>query len=127
MQRCDQKDSSSSIMNDPYYLLKLYGKEAKVNSRAQELSEKYHRKLFKLLNYPLVILSAGASVLAGLNINQFVTMGVSLAMLILIGFDKIIMPTDKAQRANQMKTEFGEISRGVKQFLLSNDRCHLLF
>lgn len=110
--------------SDPYYLLRLYARDAKTKSRAYGYSEGYYLNLWKIFNYPIVILSAIGSVLAGIDIHQYVLMGLSLMTLVLTGFDKIVNTKDKEASANHMKVEYSEINKNVKQFIYSNNRTH---
>ncbi len=57
---------------DPYRLLRSYSKEAKIKSKAYGYSEGYYRWLYKILNHPTIIISAGLSVMSGLNVNEYV-------------------------------------------------------
>jgi len=118
-------ESNSTKSGDPYYLLKIYGKTAKIKSKAYSYSEAYFRQMYKYLTYPLIILSASATMLSGFDAHPFsswVVMGISLTTLILVGFNQAINPKDKENRANQIKTEFGEISGNVKQFIMENNK-----
>lgn len=108
--------------NDPYGLLRSYAKESKILSKAYHMSECYYRSMYKYFNYPVVVLSTCTSVCAGLNLNEYVIMGLSFSTLILLGFDKLIDPKDKEFQANKFSVEYGEINSNVKQFILSNDR-----
>ena len=107
---------------DPYVLLRSYAKEAKIKSKAYGYSEGYYRWVYKVFTYPTVLISAVSSVFAMLHVNEHVLLGLSLTMLLLTGYNSTISPKDKEQRANQIKTEFAEISRNVKQFLYENNK-----
>lgn len=126
-ERRGSSDSQASSVQltfkpDPYTLLRRYAKDSKTTARAYSLSEAYYRSLSKYLNYPVVALSAVSTVCAGLDINKYVLMGVSLATLILLGFDKAIDPKDREHDANKFAVEYGEIASNIKQFVLSNNR-----
>lgn len=117
--------TSESLMlsaADPYILLRSYMHTSKVMSKAYGYSESYYRLLYKQYTYPLVVLTAVNSVLAGLNVNTYVVMGLSLMSLILVGFNQAVAPKNKEHAANQVKTEFGEIHRNIRQFIYSNNR-----
>lgn len=108
--------------NDPYSLLRSYAKESKIMSIAYHKSEVYYRWMFKCFNYPVVVLSAVNTVCTGIGMNGYILLGISLCMLILLGFDKLIDPKDKSVDANKFSVEYGEISGNIKQFIMSNDR-----
>ena len=112
-------DAMLNVMGDPRILLSSYMRDSKISSKAYELSEGYYRWLHKALNYPLVVLIAVNTVCAAIKLNEYVIMGISLAMLILKGFDSFINPKEKEHLANQVNVEFGEISRNIKQHLLT--------
>lgn len=116
------ESDSFKMVSDQYYLLKIYARESKILSYAYSLSESYYRNLYKYFNYPLVILSASSTVLSGMNENTYIIMGISLSMLILIGFDKLIDPKDREHKANQFKVEYGEINSNIKLFILNNGK-----
>ena len=105
-----------------YNLLKSYYKESKILSKAYSLSEQYYRNMFKIFNYPVVVLSAVNTVCLGVNVNQYITLSLSLSMFILLGFDKLIDPKDKEHESNKYSVEYGEISSNIKQFIMSNNR-----
>lgn len=117
---------SRSLLNfqpdDPYALLRSYVNTAKVKSKAYGYSEGYFRWLYKVFTYPLVILSAMGSILAGLDVDKHVLMGISVATLILTGFNQAINPKSKEKSANQMSVEMNEIASNCKQFIYSNNR-----
>lgn len=120
----DSPDLSVHLISSTggYSLLQKYKKEAKILSIAYSYSEAKYREIHKYLTYPVIILSAVASVCAGLDINQYALMGLSLSILILSGFNTAINPKDREHKANQVKTEFGEISSAVSQFILENNK-----
>lgn len=119
-------DSSESLRltigSDPYYLLRTYAKQAKVSSYAYSLSEQYHMKLYKWFNYPVIILTSISTVIASLNLNTYIIMGVSVAMLILLAFDKLINPIERSHEANLFKVEYNEIASNIKLFIMNNER-----
>lgn len=110
--------------DDKYVLLRNYTLYCKIQSRAFSYSEAYYRQLYKWLSFPLIILSAVSSLLAGLDANAYYLMSLSLCTLILVGFNTAINPKDKEARAAQVKTEYGEISANCKHFIYSNNHDH---
>lgn len=120
----DSESIRFSLGADPYYLLRTYARESKIKAYSYSLSEGYYRNLHKYLNYPVVVLSAISTVIAGLDLNSYAIMGLSLSMLILLGFDKLIDPKENEHKANQFKVEYGEINSNVKIFILNNGRTH---
>lgn len=122
----DSGNSSSVLIGgNPYKLLKFYGTEAKIKSKAYGYSEAYYRWLAKALSYPIIVISAVSSVLAGLDeFDQYILMCLSLSTLILVGFTTAISPKDKEQKAAQHKVEFGEIDANIRQFILENNKSH---
>ena len=106
-----------------YSLLRAYLKEAKVLATAYKKSEGYYRRLSKWVTYPVIVTSAIGSVCAGIGgISDYALMGLSLATLILSGFNSAIDPKGKEQKANQFKTEFTEIASNVNQFICENNK-----
>lgn len=108
--------------DDIYGLLLSYIKDTKILNKSYSMSEKYYRNMYKIFNYPLVILSTVSTILSGLNVNQYILLGLSAIMLILLGFDKLISPKEKEHEANRYSTEYGEIASSIKQFIMSNNR-----
>lgn len=117
-------DSSAkyNMGGNPYILLRSYAKDCKIQSKAYHLSEVYYNNLWRCFQYPLVVLSAVSSVCAGLNVNQYALLGLSLATLTLLGFDKLIDPKERSHTANMYSVEYGEIASNIKQFILANNR-----
>lgn len=117
-------DSPASLTKslDPYYLLRIFSKEAKIKKIAYGYSEEYYLNLWRLITYPLVVLAAISTVLAGLDVNQYALLGLNLAMLILTGFERAINPKEKEQNANKIKIEYAEIHNHIKNFIYSNSR-----
>ena len=107
---------------DPYYLLKSYMREAKIKSKAYGYSENYYRNLNKIFTYPIVVISAVGSVLGGIAIHPYVSMGLSLFTLILTGGDRVVNTREKEQSASHMRIEYGEIAKNIKQYIYSNNR-----
>ena len=117
-----ESPETCQLISGGYILLKRYMHEAKVLSLAYSFSEAKFRNLHKWLTYPIILLSSVASVCAGLDINQYALMSISLSILILSGFNSSVNPLDRANRANQMKTEFGEIASDTAQFVQENNK-----
>ena len=108
--------------DDIYGLLLSYIKDTKILNKAYSMSEKHYRNMYKMFNYPLVILSTVSTILSGLNANQYILLGLSATMMILLGFDKLISPKEKEHQANRYAVEYGEIASSIKQFIMSNNR-----
>ena len=113
---------NSSIRSNPYCLLRSYEQQARVNAKAYGMSEGYYRWLNKALSYPLIILSAVNTVLAGLDVNRYTIMSIALTTLIISGLRQSINPQDKENKASQMRIEYSEIKANVRQYILSNHR-----
>jgi hypothetical protein len=110
------------LKNGPYALLKEYMLESKTLSIAYKKSEAYYRMLHKYLTYPIIVTSAVASVCSGFALSQYIVLGLSLTTLLLSGFNSAINPKEKEHLANQVSTEFGEISSNILQFILENSK-----
>lgn len=108
--------------DDIYGLLLSYIKETKILNKAYSMSEKHYRNMYKLFNYPLVVISTVTTILSGLNVNQYILLSLSATMMILLGFDKLISPKEKEHDANRYAVEYGEIASSIKQFIMSNNR-----
>ena len=93
-----------------------------VLANAYKMAESHHRTIHKILTYPLIVLAATGSVLAGLHSNEYVLMGISLATLIMTGFSTAINPKDKEMRCYQVSAEFNEIAGSINQFILENHK-----
>ena len=106
----------------PYALLKKYMHESKVLSIAYKKSEAYYRSLYKCLTYPVIVTSVVASVCSGLDLNRYILLALSLSTLMLSGFNSAINPKDRENKANQVSTEFGEISSNISQFIYENSK-----
>ena len=113
---------SDSLMGSPYDLLSSYAHQAKIKSVAYSYSESYYRNMYKWLTYPMVVLSAISTVIAVLDVNKYILIGLNLSMLILIGFTQLIDPKNKEQSAHNISTEYNEINSNVIQFIRSNNR-----
>lgn len=116
------ESSDSLVRQDNYALLREYRREAKILESAYAKSRLFYRRLWELFTYPVVILSACLSVLTGLEIHKYVTMALSLILLLLAGFDRVINPKDLEHKAHTFVVEFKEIQLNIKQFILANDR-----
>ena len=116
--------TSSSLIqrSDPYTLLLEYSKEAKIMTLAHAYTAQWYNDLAKYLNYPVILLSACSSVCAGLKVNQYILLGMTLSMLILTSFDHAINPKSKQHNHVLAKVEFDEIAGNLRQFILSNHR-----
>lgn len=112
----------SALATDRYFLLRGYMREAKIKSKAYDLSENYYRNLNKLFSYPIVVISAVGSVLGGISIHPYVSMGLSLFTLILTGSDRVVNTREREQSASHMRIEYSEIAKNIKQFIYSNNR-----
>ena len=126
----DHSESNSSNMstmvnNKPVHLLTGYANDARVQGLAHALSARFYRNMSKCLNYPLLIFAAASSVLAGLDVNKYILLSVTLATLILSSFDHAINPKDRAHHHMVSKIEFDEIASNVRHFLGS--RTHTEF
>jgi hypothetical protein len=108
--------------NNPYDLLLGYANEATVHSTAHDLTAHFYLDVAKLLNYPLIVLSAGSSIMAGLALHRYWVIGVNLSMLTLTAFDHVVNPRDKAQTHMLSKIEFEEVASNIKQYVGSNSR-----
>lgn len=123
MRNSDSDSVKVALINDDVYgLLWTYSRESKVYGKAYSMSESYYRRTYKIFNYPLVILSAVSTICSGLNIHQYIMLGIALSMMILIGFDKLINPKEKEHDANRFAVEYQEIASNIKQFIMSNNR-----
>lgn len=114
--------SDSYRDGDPYSLLKSYMYEARILSLALSYREKYYRKMAHCLTYPLVVLSATASVLSGLDMDPYLIMSINLTSLILIGFNQLIAPKEQQFLSNTIKNEFSEIQQSIQQFISENNK-----
>lgn len=119
-------DESSGVRlkidNDAYGLLRDYARESKIYSKAYHTSEVYFRNMWKCFQYPVVVLSAISSVCAGLDVNRYALLGLSLLSLTLLGFNQLINPREKEFTAHTFSIEYAEIAGSIKQFYLSNSR-----
>jgi hypothetical protein len=111
---------------NPYSLLIQYKKEATILSNAHKINEAHYRQISKYLTYPVILLSAVASVLAGLrNTNlEYVLLGITLATLLFSGFNTAISPKDKEHASAKVSTEFGEIASNINQFVTENNKSN---
>jgi hypothetical protein len=111
-------------MNSPggYLLLKTYMNEAQILSLAYSKSESYYRTLYRIMNYPIIITSAIGTIAAGLKLNEYVLMSISFSTVVISGFNGIINPKEREQKANQISLEFDEIYSNINQFILENDK-----
>jgi hypothetical protein len=115
---------------NPYSLLIQYKKEATILSNAHKMNEAHYRQISKILTYPVILLSAGASVIAGSfpapglrNTNlEYVLLGITLATLLFSGFNTAISPKDKEHVSAKVSTEFGEIASNINQFITENNK-----
>jgi hypothetical protein len=107
-----------------YVLLKSYQEEANMLSIAYKMNELYYRDISKILTYPVIFLSAIASVLAGLrNPNlEYVLLGITLATLLFSGFNQAINPSNKQHLSNRCSTEFAEIASSTNQWIIENNK-----
>jgi hypothetical protein len=105
-----------------YSLLQKYEKQAKINSIAYKMSERYWRMFYKLLQYPLLVITTLVSVFATIDIDHYVLVGLSFVSLLLSGFITIINPKEKEGRANQVSNEFNIISSNICQFITENNK-----
>lgn len=113
---------------DPYVLLRSYGRDAKIKSKAYGYSEAYYRWLHKVLTYPLVVLSAISTVISGFDIHpysNYVVMGLSMVTLVIVGFNQAVQPKDKEMRANQLNVEYNEIASNIRQFIHENSKSDI--
>jgi hypothetical protein len=125
------EDKNSPISNDrnsllrpsnPYALLVEYSREAKIMTLAHAYTAQWYNDLSKYLKYPLIILSAASSVCAGLKVDPYILLGMTLSMLILTSFDHAINPKHKQHSHMLAKIEFDEIAGNLRQFIGSNHR-----
>lgn len=116
------QESDSLRLADPYFLLRTYAHDAKVLSRAYGMNECYYRNMYKLFTYPLVVLSAVGSVMAGFSINTYVLLGLNLSTLLLVGFNAAINPKEKEHNSHTTSSEFGEIKANINQFIQENNK-----
>ena len=108
----------------PYTLLNQYKNESNILSKAYELNENYYLFIHKILTYPIIILSAFSTVIAGLRKPEleFLLLGLSLGILIFSGFNTAVQPKDKQFLSNKISTEFSEISLNINQFIKENSK-----
>lgn len=116
--------SNSFIMrgDDPYALLVEYSNEAKILTLAHGYTAQWYNDLSKYLNFPVILLSAASSVCAGLKIDPYILLGMTLSILILTSFDHAINPKSKQHNHMLAKVEFDEIAGNLRQFIGSNHR-----
>jgi hypothetical protein len=105
-----------------YSLLQKYEREAKINAVAYKMSERYWHMFYKLLQYPLLVITTLVSVFATIDIAHYVLVSLSFVSLLLSGFITIINPKEKEQRANQVSNEFNMISSNICQFITENNK-----
>jgi hypothetical protein len=105
-----------------YRLLQRYEREASTTAIAYKLSEAHWRSSYKMLQYPLIFITALASVFASVDINKYVLMALSFTSMILSSFITVINPKEKEQKANQISTEFREIASNITQFITENGK-----
>jgi hypothetical protein len=117
-------NAGSSLLrsSDPYALLVEYSKEAKIMTLAHAYTAQFYNDLAKYLSFPLILLSTSSSVCAGLNVNQYILLGMTLSMLVLTSFDHAINPKSKQHNHMLAKVEFDEIAGNLRQFIGSNHR-----
>lgn len=116
--------SSIPIMNSPYTLLMSYARDAKIRSRAHRKSANFFLNLYRVLNYPTVLLSAVSSVLAGVKVDQYFLLCTSLTILVLGSFDHTISPKNSQHLHLMASQEYEEIAGNIKQFIQINNRSH---
>ena len=113
-----------------YYLLEDYRKEAQALSISHDKTARFYEDLSKYLNYPVILLSAAASVVAGLNTKEkeqfhpYILLVMTLLTLVLTSFDHTVSPKNKVHDHLVAKIEFEEMAENVKQFIQSNHRSH---
>jgi hypothetical protein len=112
----------SSHLLGSYGLLKKYLNESNTLSSAFHYSSKFHRSMYKWLTYPLIITSTVATLLAGLEVNNFIVAGVSFTSLILVGFNSAINPKKKEIEAHDVSIEFSEIASDIELFIIKNGK-----
>jgi hypothetical protein len=107
-----------------YVLLQSYQNEANMLSIAYKMNELYYSNISKILTYPVIFLSASASVLAGLRNPhlEYVLLGITLATLLFSGFNQAINPSNKQHLSNRCSTEFAEIGSSINQFAVENNK-----
>ena len=115
--REESTDSDTFTRTDAYALLTGYAREAQVYSLAHALSAQFYWDLGKFFNYPIIVLSAATSVLAGLRLNEYFVLGTSLTMLTLTSFDHALNPRGRANLHVTARIEFDEIAANVRQFM----------
>ena len=109
--------------NGPITLLKQYHKKCTVLNKAHTMQETYWRNMGKYLSYPIVVLSAVGGITALLpEINHYILAGLSFSTLVLSGFIQAVNPSSKEIKNSQVKTEYGELSANIHQYLLENDK-----
>ena len=86
------------------------------------MQEKFHRRTNKILAYPVVVLSAVASVLSSLSVSKWLLAGINIATMSLAGLVTTINPTEKAMICNQVGHEFEELAAGINQFIYENNK-----
>lgn len=118
----DESDISFRSAIDPYFLLKGYARDAKIKAKSYTYSENYYRNLNKLFTYPIVVISAIGSVLGGISVHHYVSMGLSLLTLLLTGSDRVVNTRDREQSASHMRIEYTEIAKNIKLYIYSNNR-----
>lgn len=105
-----------------YSLLKKYRNDAMVLSDAYKMSERHWRKTYKMLNYPLIVLTTITGVMSSVEVSKYALMAISFTSLLLTSFSTAINPKDKEAKANQVATEFSEISSNINQFIVENHK-----
>lgn len=105
-----------------YVLLDKYAQEAKIKASAYSKSEAFYRSVHRWLTYPVIITSTVASVCAGVGLNSYAILSLSLVTLLLSGFNSAIDPKNRENLAHNVSVEFNEIYNNIQQFLLENNK-----
>ena len=107
-----------------YTLLEKYKTDSEILSKAYKTNEHHYLFIHKILTYPIILLSAFSTVVAGLRKPEleYILLALSLVILILSGFNTAINPKDKQFLSNKISTEMNEISLNINQYILENNR-----
>jgi hypothetical protein len=120
----NNSNSESSLIKNPYDLLQKYARDSKIKSKAYAMSEAYYRKMYRYINYSLIILTSFSTALSIFELHKYVLVGLNLSSLIILAYDKLIKPKEKEYSAHQINIEMLEINRNIKQYLNENNRTH---
>jgi hypothetical protein len=117
---------TASLSPNPYSLLIQYKKEATILSNAYKMNEAHYRQMSKTLTYPVILLSASASVIAGLRNPdlEYVLLGITLATLLFSGFNTAVNPKDREHASAKVSNEFSEIASAINQFVTENSKSN---